>query len=156
MCYLCIQHATTVLHSLHPVALASSGFSKDAKCLHYTQYTYFSVMGIFLVTDTSWFHVARIREVLLYKILSITCRNAIAHKDPYTSHFQNKSAQKLDRSNFSWSILTNYGTTWFTFVLHHALLELDTSSVHYGTNYSPSALTSRSVSICRIARAAIQ
>ena len=31
-----------------------------------TQYTYFSVKGILLVTDAPWFHTAQIREVLLY------------------------------------------------------------------------------------------
>ena len=32
----------------------------------YTVHIYFSVTGIFLVTDTPWSHAARIREVLLY------------------------------------------------------------------------------------------
>ena len=35
----------------------------------YTQYTYFSVMGIFLVTDTPWSHATQIREVLLYTMM---------------------------------------------------------------------------------------
>ena len=33
---------------------------------------------------------------------------------------------RLGHSNFSWSILVNYGTIWFMFVLHHALLALHT------------------------------
>ena len=54
----------------------------------------------------------------------------IAHKDQYTSHLQNKSAQKLDGSN-SIFLLTNYGATWFMLILHCVPLALDTYMLVY-------------------------
>ena len=44
----------------------------------YTQYTYFSVTGIFLVTDTLWSHAVRIKEILLYlRWLRSACKTVI-------------------------------------------------------------------------------
>ena len=44
-----------------------------------TQYTYFSVTGIFSVTDTPWSQAARIREVLLYSstVVKVVGSNAV-------------------------------------------------------------------------------
>ena len=49
----------------------------------------------------------------------------IAHKDQHTSHLQRKSQRRNSfTATLSWSILASYGATWFTFVLHRALLAL--------------------------------
>ena len=79
---LCIQHATTesapsgfTLFWASPSVLSVYFLVHD-----YTQYTYFSVTGIFLVTDTPWSHAARIREVLLY-VASVKCALCIRYQD---------------------------------------------------------------------------
>ena len=43
----------------------------------------------------------------------------LAHEDQSTCHLS-KQASALIAATLSWSILTNYGATWFTFVLHRA------------------------------------
>ena len=56
----------------------------------------------------------------------------IVHKDQYTSHLQNKSAQNSIAATQSWSILlTNYGATWFMLILHLAPLALGTYMLVY-------------------------
>ena len=56
----------------------------------------------------------------------------IAHKNQYASHLKEVSAKTQLQQLFFWSILlTNYGATWFTLVLHHAPLALDTYMLVY-------------------------
>ena len=59
-------------------------------------------------------------------------KQEIAHKDQYTSHLQTSQSKNSITATLSWSILlTDYGATWFTLILHRALLALDTYMLVY-------------------------